>query len=294
MNLKVVIFDVEHGFCAFVRSPTGHGLLIDCGRSSSFSPVDHLLASEMADCCGHNGHGLTKLVISHPHDDHVEGIADVTAKLAPAILLRQKYNWDSLKTDSTTNYPNLDVYAQWQETYSCPVTSQPDWGMELLCGPYLSPQEARDLSGDATNNSSIVVFVGYAGHKFAFMGDLMTAGWEALLANATFQKRLAGTTVFVAPHHGHSSGYTPDIYRSMGRPAINIVSAHSGDESVESAYSTADTALGVEHNGRQRYMLSTRHDGTITFEVDSSGNARFWTDHLPPNSVDFWRAILSP
>lgn len=30
--LRIILFDVEHGFCAFIRTPNGHTILIDCGK----------------------------------------------------------------------------------------------------------------------------------------------------------------------------------------------------------------------------------------------------------------------
>jgi len=30
MSMKVMVFDVEHGACAFVKTPTDHAILIDC------------------------------------------------------------------------------------------------------------------------------------------------------------------------------------------------------------------------------------------------------------------------
>lgn len=40
-NLRVIIFNVEHRFCAFVKSPAGRTLLIDCGKTAKFSPIQY-------------------------------------------------------------------------------------------------------------------------------------------------------------------------------------------------------------------------------------------------------------
>jgi len=37
--LECILFNVQHGLCAFVKSPTGYGLLIDCGSRGKFSPI---------------------------------------------------------------------------------------------------------------------------------------------------------------------------------------------------------------------------------------------------------------
>ena len=34
MPMRIHIFDVEHGACAAIETPTGHLLMIDCGHKS--------------------------------------------------------------------------------------------------------------------------------------------------------------------------------------------------------------------------------------------------------------------
>ncbi|MBA7496661.1 hypothetical protein ES702_07270 [subsurface metagenome] len=293
--LKVIIFNVEHGFCGFIKCPNGHTVLIDCGKAESFSPVKYILDSELADTVLHNGYKLTEFILTHPHDDHLEDIARLRSDFPPAILRREsRYNWESLKVSNREEYENLDIYSEWQAGYQYPVTDPPDWGIEIIDNFKLSPQEAYEINKDNyVNNSSIPVIIRFKGtqyeEKILFGGDLMKEGWAELLRNEAFADNLRDINFFIASHHGHSSGYCKEVFDAMGSPPIlNIISAHRRDESVESAYSSL--SLGTNVNGQERHMLSTRNDGSIILEIDSEGKYSVTTGNFPDNigSLGYW------
>ncbi len=91
MAMKLTLFNVEHGFCAFIKTPTKFGLMIDCGCTENFSPALYVAHHELSDINTWNGFNLTRLTITHPHDDHIEDIDTVkehclTAKEAAVYL----------------------------------------------------------------------------------------------------------------------------------------------------------------------------------------------------------------
>lgn len=69
----------------------------------------------------------------------------------------------------------------------------------------------------------------------------------------------------------------------MGKPIINILSVHSGDDSLEPAYSKSDNAHGISINNEQRYMLITRNDGSIRIIVNSEGKFNLSFKHFADN-----------
>ena len=270
--MKVIIFNVEHGFCAFVRSPNGCGLMIDCGCTDTFSPVKFLLKYERDSLKpviqGTKTYLLTKLIISHPHDDHVQDIENIIKHFEPSKLQRRGgFVWEEIKrAGSGKDYANLDMYSNWQTKYkgeAAPI----DWGgMSVKVGPSLSIDQAKALGeADFVNNTSIPVFLEYGGIKFAFPGDLMESGWKKLLQDDSFRANLAGTNVFIASHHGHTSGFCAEAFKVMGNPNVCVISAHKRDESVDPRYSSSDFVKGIMLNGEPRYRLTTRYDGSIIF-----------------------------
>ncbi len=286
--LRVIVFDVEHGSCAFIRTPSGHGILIDCGRKDSFSPARFLASDYGRSLTSHQGFPLTALIVSHPHDDHIEDIQNLTQLLPPAILVRQFYSWPEIKSDPRGDYENLDAYVEWQRRYNQP-TVMPSLGADLLCDLHLSPEDAKRANEEKfINNSSIPVVLTYRGPgfqwRFLFAGDLEVDGWRTLLANNAFRTACKHTDFFITAHHGHSSGYTPEIIKAFQtRPLVNIVSAHRRDESVEDAYSREENAQGVTVGSETRRMLSTRNDGSIIIDIHDTDKYSVTCVRFPEN-----------
>lgn len=287
-NLKVIVFDVEHGFCAFIKSPTGRTLLIDCGKASKFSSVKYSIDNELQDCVDEGNFYFSKFILTHPHGDHLEDIERL-ADYPPRTMFRQNgYDWNEVKeSNSESGKEKVDTYQEWQEIYNQPA-SEIDWGFDIYHKDYLTPSQAKALDkSKIVNNSSIPVIITYQGtrysKKFLFAGDLEEKGWLELLKRQSFKDVIKGTDFFITSHHGHSSGYCKEIFEAMGKPILNIVSARSRDESVEAAYSSNENAQGTKINGNKRYMLSTRNDGSISIEVDSEGKYSLWCDNFWDN-----------
>lgn len=281
-NLRIHIFDVYHGLCALLVTPTGYGVMIDCGRSKNFSPVRY--AAEKLDLTAWNGYPLAQLVVSHPHDDHIEDISNLRSMLQPGLLSRESdYDWNEIKqTDNADDHANLNEYVDFQSSYNKTPSALPDFGgVTVDVGPCISPADAIGL-GSTVNNSSTPVFVEYEGVRFCFPGDLEVAGWQRLLEERIFRERLRGCHFFVASHHGHESGYCADAFDAMGEdPYLNIVSIKHDDTSICSAYSTR--AKGWTVSGQTRKMLTTRSDGTIIIDVSPGAKVGVRTEMLGAN-----------
>jgi len=282
--LKVIVFNVERGFCAFVRSPNNYGLLIDCGSSSRFSPIKYIIENEAQNLMKFNNRYLAYFVVSHPHDDHISDIQRVI-DFCPAVIYGRNYDWDEIKDpEHKFEYKNLDTYSKWKASLSTYTGQSISWGMETWENG-LSVSEAKQINADRqafVNNSSIVLMLKYQGRKIFFPGDLMTDGWEELLKRDSFKTVLKGTDFFIASHHGHKSGYSPKIYEVMGKPLVNIISEKQGEE-VYGAYSEEEHARGIEFNGQIRRMLTTRRDGSIVIEIPDKGSPKISLRNLQDN-----------
>lgn len=294
MSMKLMVFDVEHGACAFIRTPTNHTILIDCGCTEGFSPALYIAKNELPTAAGWNGNKLTQLVVTHPHDDHITEVEAIKKNCPPAFLLRQTYNWEEVKTAENGDYDNLDTYTAWQTSYNQAITQYPELGLKFEWF-MLSPAEAKKIDeAKFINNSSIVVIVTVKGtqfeEKFLFGGDMETAGWEALLKNPRFKEAVKAVKFFIVPHHGHESGFSDALFDAMGsKPWLNIVSIHHNDEHIDPRYSQEAYSVGVEVNGVQRRMLTTRSDGTTTIGVTHEG--KYWVEceHLADNQGRAYR-----
>ena len=290
--MRVILFDVGHGFCAFLKSSTGCTLLIDCGCSETFSPIKYIRENELSDVAPIGGKYLTKLIITHPHDDHIKDIDRVISELPPYLLLRAKFNWKDVKAPGSneSDYESLNTYIPWQDKYNAAPTIQPNWG-QMHIRPFSLTQSlvAGADNSKAVNNSSYAVIVTFAGSKWKqkllFGGDMETSGWESLLeANPQFKAELAGTTFYFASHHGHASGFSSALFDAMGtKPHLNLISVTTKDESVDnSRYSSNSGGLSFGP-GDVRYTLTTRTHGSIFLNTDPTGHTVVSHEHLPDN-----------
>lgn len=282
-NARIWVFDVEHGFCAFIRSPNRRTLLIDCGRAEFFSPVVYLREHEMSQQELSSSRPLTKFVVSHPHDDHIQDIERVSQYFKPLVLSREVYNWPELE-EPGGDYDHLHLYRVFQAEYNQPARNV-DWGAMTVRQWGLTADQAKLVNLDKfVNNSSYIVTVEIGTFKMVFPGDIEKDGWLEMLKQRDFRDTLAGTDVFVASHHGHSSGYASEIFDAMGLSYFNLVSCRSRDESVESAYSSPDRARGVRtRSGETRYMFTTRNDGSCLLQVEEDGKFTYAFYDLPEN-----------
>lgn len=286
--MRIVLFDVDHGFCAFVKTPTGHSILIDCGKGPNFSPTEYLLKYELNPQATNP---LTKAVISHPHADHIEDWPAVQTRLRPAILYSVDFNWTLIKTQggSLVGSGTLDAYVSGKGNYSIRGVADPYFGMSLQHFG-LEPNRAHAISASlnsAVNNSSVVTVVTHQGAKYqtkcVFAGDMESEGFMELLKNSGFRQAIARTDFYFAAHHGHSSGFSTDLFEAMGKPFLNLISVRHNDESRDGRYSDDDFSAGWPVGGETRKMLSTTCDGSIFIDVDTDGQPFVYTRFLPDN-----------
>ncbi|QJW97253.1 ComEC/Rec2 family competence protein [Frigoriglobus tundricola] len=271
--LQVMIWDVDHGSAAYIKTPTGKHIAIDLGvgdmseGGKEFSPLRHLRK--------HYGvERLDKLVITHPHRDHLDDIANVSL-LNPRLLRAERGIKDEFINKG--NKPNdkdiLGAYRSLLEEYKTSVGGTPapavDWGCTIQ---HFHPV----YDGPNLNNYSVVTVISYAGSKIVIPGDNEGGSWESLLKQSAFVSAIKGTDIFVASHHGRESGFYGELFDHF-KPKLVIVSdTNHGSTSVTGNYTYHAEGWQVDH-GRKgrvdadpRYTLTTRNDGNILIKCGTN------------------------
>jgi beta-lactamase superfamily II metal-dependent hydrolase len=280
-NLIITLFDVEQGNSTLVQTPNGRHILLDCGTNATtgFTPSKHL-KNVVGVTAGIKN--LDQVILTHADEDHIADIEGISG-LNPTIVARNRsvspdyIRSEKMRTGGSVE-PTVERYIDLDTRYSQPIAVQ-DWGGVTIDHFWNVPsQDITEL-----NDLSLVTFITYGDFKIIFPGDLSAKGWQELLyrngRSAEFIKHLQGTTVFVASHHGREDGYCEEIF-SFAKPMLIIFS----DKSVE--HDTQDTmglykkhvngsAKFMDRSGQtaDRYILTTRDDGAITFKIDGS---QFW------------------
>ncbi|MCE5197580.1 MAG: hypothetical protein ABFD54_04075 [Armatimonadota bacterium] len=273
--MKLIVFNVEQGQCVYVRTPNDCGILIDCGRSrngDTASPTEWLAKNE--------GDELAAMIVTHPHDHHLEDIDTVMRLLPPAVLIRDAdYDWEAVLSQTTGADDNIRAYHEWESNFVNPAI--PDFGAEVRTFS-LSRQKAEQLGGDLQhqmNNRSIVTVISYKSTegyawKVVIAGDNETDGWQALLEKPEFKSAIKETDFFVTSRHGKESGFCAELFKAMGKPMANITSTRVGDQRVDPRYKKS--AQGVKFPDGSRTHFETRDDGNITIQMNDDGRYDVW------------------
>jgi beta-lactamase superfamily II metal-dependent hydrolase len=264
--MVIRIFDVAHGFCAYVVSDNGNTMLLDCGHNdeTQFYPADYLLAA--------NSSGIERFFVLNYDEDHLSGLPrlrQLENRIPIRVLNRNvSITGDQLRTlkrQSGPLGPGMVSLLSMIDTYTAVVTSPPLYtslDYAVFSNDYPAFQD--------TNNLSLVLFLHFPGLSIVFPGDLEVAGWKALLQQLVFRQHLAKVNIFVASHHGRKSGYAEEVFQ-LCKPDVVIIS----DESKQFATQDVDYAQhakGITWNQTEiRKVLTTRNDGmlTITSRLDT-------------------------
>jgi competence protein ComEC len=283
--LEVMIWDVDHGSAAYIKTPAGRHIAIDLGVGDmsagqrEFSPLRHLRWN-----CGVQQ--LDWLVITHPHRDHLDDIGNVglvsprmvcaNRSISGAYIERGNQQGDRQVVGEYNAL--LQRYNQSVAASDSP-TGGNGWGCNIqqFTPTYDSPN---------LNNYSLVTIFSYAESKIVIPGDNEAASWKSLLENPYFVQAIRGTDVFVASHHGRESGFYGELFDHFKPSLVVISDTNHGNTSVTNNYYQHASGWGVWSRRRgtqeRRYCVTTRNDGYILIKcgTDASGNFREVTTKL--------------
>lgn len=295
--MKLIIFDVGNAFCSIISSPNGYGMMIDCGSNGDKDcPValvqsnkEWLGLKNFVKSTGES-YPLGLLHITHPDDDHVRNAKKIKEKLEPYLLQRTRFE----------EFPDGDkVHDEYKEyidkQYRGSNPEKIDWGFDKN-KTFQIPMDVlkadENLSKKLRNNSSIVRFISHNGASILYTGDLEAPAWEWLIKNnQSFVDTIKnGIDIFIAPHHGHNSGFPQSLFDIVGNVKMIIHSkgSEANIEGTDVSNKYSENADGVTYknlNDEELYtgkVLTTRSNGHIYVSI---GNSSFnvWTSKASSN-----------
>ena len=259
--MRFTIHDVGHGFCAHLKHDNGNVILWDCGhkmdpenRPSKFLPAAGIST-------------VHRLVITNYDEDHISDLPSLRQAVRINTLQRNRSitpdQLRKLKEETGPISPAMSSLLSMLNEYTGDVTAPPSFPNVGLASFFCTyPKDFQD-----TNNLSVVTFLEMPMCNVVIPGDIEKPGWEKLLQNREFCDNLSRTTVFIASHHGRTSGYCKEVFNYC-RPHVVIFSDGPKRYATQEETNTyAAHASGVSFNGRTRYVLTTRNDGPIWWGV---------------------------
>lgn len=281
MTLKLVVWDVQHGSAAYIRTPNNSHIVVDLGTGShigyseTFSPLLHL-----RDNWGVNQ--LDEVIITHPHLDHIDDMLNLEA-MYPRILNRPRHLtesevWANNRTADGASRSIIQKYLDFNNRYTGPVDASNNPRIAANNGgatiqSFLPVRSSRSN----LNNHSIVTVIEYEGNKILLPGDNEPPSWVELLESPGFRDAITGTDILVAPHHGRDSGFHRDLFNYF-TPKLTIVSdGPFGDTSATDRYSAVTSGWTVHRRNGQdskRRCLTTRRDGVIVVDIGRNSDCK--------------------
>ena len=266
--MRIIFYDVEHGSCTHIITPNNKHILIDVGSKTERSIVDYICAKYFY---GRSGR-IDELIITHPHVDHIFDLPNLYNRLKPKILHRAPAAFDIEPTSGTQLHVNIASIANdMNATYNSPVSKEDDietpenvGGVKIKIIPSVAKlQDKNDL-----NTFSSLIIVEYGGFKFVLTGDNPKNQLQYMMDNDYMKIKtlIANATVLLAPHHGRTGEFCKDFFDCVN-PRLTIISDKSIEHTTQEESSSIYKGRGANLEGRDRYVLTTRNDGDISFNV---------------------------
>ena len=279
-TLDIYFIDTEGGQATLVVAPSGQSLLIDTGYTG-FGGRDTVRIAAAAKDAGVKR--IDSLLITHFHDDHVGGVANLLDRLPVANYL------DHGISIETKNYPTpyATAIAKGQHRVVAPgdkiaikdldVTVLTAGGKNIQTKGQPNPNCAglSEQQGplEATENSqSVGVVITFGKFRFVDLGDLT---WNKQLALFCPDNKVGKADLYLTTHHGGAD--SPKAFWGMApRVAIMNNGPMKGGEPL--AWQTVKASPGLEDLWQLHFALAGGKDTNVpdTFiaNVDANDQGR--------------------
>ena len=247
-GVTVHFLDVGQGDSEFIELPEGKCMLIDASTAEYGDDIVSTVQS-----LGYNK--IDFLVATHPHADHIGGMAQVIESLdigeisMPKAVSTSKTFENFLETVSDNN---LQITTATAGKMICSYSN--------LTAKFLAPVSD---SYDDLNNYSAVVKITYGDNSFLFMGDAENLAENEMLANDSYSLK---ADVLKVGHHSSSSSTGIEFLQAVN-PQYAVISCGEGNSYGHPHRETLDLL-----NSLKVKIFRTDTDGSITVICDGSGN----------------------
>ncbi|MDD4282541.1 MAG: MBL fold metallo-hydrolase [Bacilli bacterium] len=276
--MKVKIYNVEHGSCTHIITPNNLNLLFDIGSKGDKSMASHIkenyLKQPIIPSYNSNYKQIDYLCITHPHEDHIYDLPKLKELgIAPKVLWRDSSAFDVVPTDNTGIHKVIaDTANDMSHTYTNPVSdttnptlSSNNGGVSFeIIQPPVSMRTKDDL-----NTFSPIIVMTYSKYKFIITGDNSKNILQYMMDNnyKEVKDKIKDADILIAPHHGRDTEFCKDFYDCVN-PQLTVISDKKIEHDSQTYSSTNYSGRGMMINNEERYTLTTRKDGTITFDFD--------------------------
>lgn len=244
-ELFLFFLDVGQGDSLILHQPGKCTALVDAGPPQSGHRITKAL-EELGVT------GLSLVIITHPHLDHIGGLFDIP----PHLII------DNFHDTGATN-PSEDHFAEYIAIRDAQNYSRIKRGDQLTCGDLTFSVLYPDYlprSSDDPNKDSMVMMISYHHFKLLHMGDLAGTGEENFLELGDDIQ----ATILKVAHHGGPDA-TGSILLRRAEPKFAVISS-----GMPNKIGAPDKTVINRLTDSQITLLRTDQTGTIRMKIDSS------------------------
>lgn len=233
---EVRILDVGQGSAALIRTPGRRAVLVDAGSAG------HALGTKLRALGVRH---LDLVLISHPHEDHFGGLADLAGVVTIGWLVDGPSATKANSAVSRSSSPPFDSEREAYQRLRCAleeagarcVQLADDWS-ECIdgCGLLVEVPEERWLHTGDDNDASLVVRVAVGPIDILLPGDAE--------ARALEEGQPTEVDVLVVGHHGSRGSVSVGLLRHL-KPALAVISVGKGNSFGHPHVETTDCLDGA-------------------------------------------------
>ena len=250
--IRITFLDVGQGDGILIRSPEGKTALVDAGPSS---PVGDLRALDVTQ--------IDLLVATHPHADHVGGMAHVIDSIPVSFYMDngQPYTTATYQTLTQALQRKTNITHLTAETRTISLGSA---DIDVLAMP---PSSSNTIN---PNNRSVGLVIKYGSFITFLSGD-------SEIEELSFwvqQDVVPDVAILKAPHHGANDGFTSEFLLDA-KPEVVVIQVgsntygHPGAAALQAYTATADRILRNDQDGQ--VTVHGFEDGSYEITVVGQG-----------------------
>ncbi|SHJ95069.1 Metal-dependent hydrolase, beta-lactamase superfamily II [Anaerocolumna jejuensis DSM 15929] len=240
--LKVMYLDVGQGDSILIESK-GEAMLIDAGEVEEGDTVADAIASEHIK-------ELKYIIGTHPHSDHIGGIAKVIQSCNTEEVFLSDFDY------SSATYDNLLQVISRKKIKKTYPTAGDSYTLGDASFTFVTPLD-KDY-GDNANNYSLGIRLTNGKNSFLFTGDMEEVAEKDLVASG----RTIEADVLKVNHHGSSTSSCTEFLKAVD-PTYAVISVGKGNTY---GHPASATLASLEEEDVQTYR--TDKQGTIIITSD--------------------------
>ena len=242
-TLQITYLDVGQGDCTFILLPNGETMLIDAGNQRDGQGIIQYIQDQ-------NVTALDYVIATHPHADHIGGMAEVMQAFEVKSVYMPKKSHTSVTFEHL-----LDTVAEKDLTIQTAKAGKVLFDADELKAEFLAPVSD---SYSNLNNYSAVLKLTYNETCFLFMGDAEQEVEKELLESG----QDLSADVLKVGHHGSDTSSGKGFLEAV-RPSFAVISVGA-----ENSYGHPDAVTLATLQELQADIWRTDEKGTVIITCD--------------------------